>query len=61
MSKRSKKPIPRFATEDEERAFWDSADSTAYLDWHQSEQIALPNLNKPANDISRESPPRKPI
>jgi hypothetical protein len=28
-----KKPIPQFSTEDEERNFWATADSTEYLDW----------------------------
>lgn len=27
------KPIPKFATEADERAFWEMHDSTDYLDW----------------------------
>lgn len=30
---RKLKPIPRFRTEAEERRFWETHDSTDYLDW----------------------------
>ena len=46
MTKR--KPIPQFSSEVEERAFWESADSTEYLDWSKAEKVRLPNL-KPSN------------
>ena len=32
------KAIPDFQNEDEERAFWATHDSTAYLDWDQAEE-----------------------
>lgn len=42
------KPIPEFESEAEERAFWESADSSEYLDWSKAEKVRLPNL-KPSN------------
>jgi len=42
------KPIPEFASEAAEREFWETADSTEYLDWTKAEKIRFPNL-KPSN------------
>lgn len=44
MSKRELKPIPYFETEDEERAFWGSHDSTEYVDWSKAYRARFPNL-----------------
>jgi hypothetical protein len=40
------KPIPSFATEQEERAFWEdeSNDSTEYFDWSKAKRVTFPNL-----------------
>ncbi|MBI5526195.1 MAG: BrnA antitoxin family protein [Deltaproteobacteria bacterium] len=38
--KSSKKKIPRFKSEDAERKFWASRDSTEYLDWTQGTRRA---------------------
>jgi hypothetical protein len=38
------KPIPKFATEAEERAFWESHDSTDYIDWSRGRNVSFPNL-----------------
>jgi hypothetical protein len=32
----TKKSIPKFGNEDEERDFWERADSTNYIDWSKS-------------------------
>ncbi len=32
------KPIPQFKTEDEEREFWATHDSTDYIDWSKAEK-----------------------
>ncbi len=32
-------PIPNFANEEEEQAFWDTHDSTEYLDWGTAERV----------------------
>ena len=51
MSSRRKK-IPAFVDEAEERAFWESHDSTDYLDWSQAQRITLPNLKPTTQSIS---------
>ena len=38
------KPIPYFETEDEERAWWESHDSTDYVDWSKARRVRFPNL-----------------
>jgi len=51
MSKR-RKPIPEFQSEAEERAFWESHDSTDYVDWTQGKRAVLPNLKPSTQSIS---------
>ncbi len=46
MSKRLK-PIPAFASEAEERKFWETHDSAYYVDWSKAKRTVLPKL-KPA-------------
>lgn len=47
------KPIPIFASEAEERAFWETHDSAEYVNWDQAELIAFPNLRmSPENDAA---------
>lgn len=44
------KLIPKFKTEAEERKFWQTHDSTEYVDWSKAERVSFPNLqltNKP--------------
>lgn len=55
MSKPTK-TIPRFASEAEERAFWESQDSTAYIDWSKSKRTVLPNLKPTTKTISLRLP-----
>ena len=38
------KPLPRFKNEDEERDFWDTHDSTEYIDWSKAKHVSFPNL-----------------
>jgi predicted DNA binding CopG/RHH family protein len=33
-----RKPIPQFKSEDEEREFWATQDSTEYIDWSKAER-----------------------
>jgi hypothetical protein len=41
------KPLPEFASEDEEREFWATHDSTEFLDWSKSiRNPFFPNLKK---------------
>lgn len=50
------KQIPHFASEAEERAFWERADSTEYLDWSKAEPVRLPNLKPSSTAISLRLP-----
>lgn len=53
MSKAKKlKPIPTFKSEDEEREFWDTHDSTEYLDWSKAKRVTFPNLKQSTKTIS---------
>ncbi len=44
MKNSIKKDIPNFATEDEEREFWSTADSTEYIDWSAAKKVVFQNL-----------------
>jgi predicted DNA binding CopG/RHH family protein len=55
MSKQRKK-IPSFKSEEEERAFWETHDSTDYLDWTQAQQVIMPNLKPSTKTISLRLP-----
>jgi len=50
------KPLPEFATEADERAFWESHDSTDYVDWSRAERARLPNLKPSTKSISLRLP-----
>ena len=43
MKKPSKK-IPKFKNEKEERAFWESNDSSEYFDLSKAVRVTMPNL-----------------
>ena len=51
-----KKMIPEFKTEAEEREFWESHDSSKYLDWSQANAVRLPNLKASTKTISLRLP-----
>ena len=54
MSKKELKPIPYFKDEDEERAFWESHDSTDYVDWSKAKRVQFPNLKMtPPEELAR--------
>lgn len=50
------KPVPTFATEKEEREYWEQHDSTEYMDWSKAKRIALPNLKPSTQTISLRLP-----
>lgn len=56
MPKPKKKPIPRFATEADERAFWDDSDSADHIDWSAAERVRLPALKPSTTTISLRLP-----
>jgi predicted DNA binding CopG/RHH family protein len=51
-----RKKTPKFRTEDEERDFWASHDSTAYVDWSKASRALLPNLKPSSRTISLRLP-----
>jgi hypothetical protein len=51
-TKAALKSIPAFATELEERAFWESHDSSVHMDWAKAQPVSLPNLKPTTNMIS---------
>jgi predicted DNA binding CopG/RHH family protein len=57
MSKQIK-PIPEFANEPEERAFWESPknDSTDYVDWSKAKLVTFPKLRPSTETISLRRP-----
>ena len=50
------KPVPKFANEAEEQAFWGEHDSTDYLDWAKAQRVVLPNLKPTTKTISLRLP-----
>ena len=50
------KTVPTFASEAEERAFWETHDSTDYLDWNKAQSVVLPNLKPTTKTISLRLP-----
>jgi len=55
MNKRLK-PVPAFASEAEERKFWETHDSADYVDWAKAQRVVLPNLKPTTNTISLRLP-----
>lgn len=55
MSK-TPKPAPAFRTEAEERAFWETHDSTDHVDWSQAAPVRLPRLKPSSTSISLRLP-----
>lgn len=48
----TRKTIPKFSSEAEERAFWAKADSTDYINWSTASEVTLPNLRPTLRTIS---------
>lgn len=53
---RKRKSIPTFKSEAEEQAFWESHDSTDYVDWSRAERVRFPNLKPSTKAISLRLP-----
>ena len=51
-----KRILPKFNSEDEERKFWASADSTEYLDWSSAKRRTLVKLKPSLRTISLRLP-----
>lgn len=50
------KKVPAFASEAEEKAFWERHDSSDYVDWSKAESVRLPNLKPSSTSISLRLP-----
>lgn len=46
------KTVPKFKSEAEERKFWETHDTTDYLDWSKAEKARFPNLKLSTQSIS---------
>jgi len=55
MAKQLKK-LPKHRSENKEREFWSSEDSTDYIDWDQARPLVLPNLKPSLKTISLRLP-----
>lgn len=49
--KNSRKEMPHFENETEEREFWMAEDSTSYLDWSSAQPATFPNLKPTTRSI----------
>lgn len=54
--KKKVKLIPKFKSEDEEREFWATADTSEYFDWSKAEPVIFPNLKPSTETISLRLP-----
>ena len=51
------KPIPHFRSETEERKFWQTQDSTEYVDWSKARRgVVFPNLKLTTRPITLRLP-----
>lgn len=55
MSKKLK-AVPKLRSETEERRFWETHDSTDYVDWSRARRVRLPNLKPSTKSISLRLP-----
>lgn len=46
------KSIPEFKSPEEEAEFWDTHDSTEYIDWSKAQKTVFPNLKFTTESIS---------
>jgi len=51
-----RKKIPKFKSEDEEREFWATHNSTEFIDWKKAKRALLPNLKPSVKTISLRLP-----
>lgn len=54
--KKRLKPIPKFRSEAEERRFWETHDTTDYVDWSKAQRAQFPNLKLSTTSISLRLP-----
>lgn len=54
--KKRLKSVPKFASEDEQRKFWEQHDSSEYVDWNKAQSVVMPNLKPTTKTISLRLP-----
>lgn len=54
--KKKLKTIPKFASEKEEKKFWETHESTDYLDWSAAKRVRFPKLKPSTETISLRLP-----
>ena len=52
----TRKKIPEFASEAEERAFWETHDSADYVDWSKADKVRMASLKPSTKAISLRLP-----
>lgn len=52
----TRKKIPEFRSEAEERAFWEKHDSSDYVEWDEAVQVSMPRLKPSTQTISLRLP-----
>lgn len=52
MKTKKFKVIPKFKSEDDERKFWNTHDSTEYVDWSKAMHVTFPNLRMTSKPIT---------
>jgi len=50
------KLVPRFTSEAAEKKFWETQDSTEYVDWAKAQRAIFPNLKPTTKTISLRLP-----
>ena len=50
------KTVPKFKSETEEREFWESNDSSDFVDWSKAKRVTMPNLKPSTKTISLRLP-----
>jgi len=53
---KNKKPIPSFRSEAEERRYWETHDTTDYVDWTKAKVAVFPNLKASTETIALRLP-----
>lgn len=51
--KKKLRSVPKFQTEAEERRFWESHDSSSYVDWSKAKRLRLSKLKLGAKKVER--------
>jgi len=54
--KKKLKAIPQFASEKDEKKFWETHDSTEYVDWSAAQRALFPKLKPSTETISLRLP-----